>query len=123
MYLIMKYYIIVRHTNSKILLNSGCVIFEYHSDDLSQRLFKNCAIELLCVYDNLKCDNSRDPNGMEILCQVLFIAVIKVQSLINDASCSVLEKLDNLRSFSEMYFCNSCLLHLELHRYIWADTF
>lgn len=114
----MKYYIIVRHTNSKILRNSGCVIFEYHSEDLSQRLFKNCAIELLCVYDNLKCDNSRDPDGMEILCQVLLIAVIKVQSLINDASCNVLEKTDNLRSFSEMYFCNSCLLHLELHRYI-----
>lgn len=44
-------------------------MFEYRSEDLSQSLFKNCAIEFLCVYDNLKYDNTRDPEGMEILCQ------------------------------------------------------
>jgi len=64
MHLKIKYSIIVRHKNCKILLNSGCsIIFECRSEDLSQSLFNNCAIEFLCVCDNLKWDNTRDPDG------------------------------------------------------------
>lgn len=69
MYLKIRYPVILRHTNYKILLNSGCIIFKYFSEDLSQSLSKNCAIQFIYVYDKLKCDNTRGPEDTEILCQ------------------------------------------------------
>lgn len=72
MYVEIKYSLSVRLTNSNILLNSGCIIFQYCCEDLSQNLIKNCAVKFLWVYDNLKCGNTRDPDGMKIVCQALF---------------------------------------------------